>query len=165
MRNQIFLLLFFFSFLANATFAQDMSYVKIGINGLHCSACTFSVEKSLRRLDFVRVVQMDLNKRSGLVYLKEGVPIDFEKIAKAVEGAGFSVRSFQLIFKDELDANQTCYFENICVANAGTTSGSKLKLIDKLFVEKKSRAQYKAYLAEDCPTCDAQEKKIKAIVI
>jgi copper chaperone CopZ len=72
--------------------AQDLWRVQIGVNGLTCSACTRSVEMSLRRLDFVDSVQMSLENTEGIVTSKVGTQVDFNRLAKAVVDAGFSVR-------------------------------------------------------------------------
>jgi len=74
-----------------STFGQ-FSHVKIGVNGMTCSACTKSVEKSFRNLPFVESVVMNLEKKSGEIAFKKGQPVDIDKVANAVVDAGFSVR-------------------------------------------------------------------------
>ncbi|WP_190277222.1 heavy-metal-associated domain-containing protein [Taibaiella lutea] len=71
--------------------AQVLS-AKVGINGLTCSQCSRSVEIQLRKLSFVKNVNMNLASTEGTLQFKEGSDIDFLKIAKAVKDAGFSVR-------------------------------------------------------------------------
>jgi len=68
---------------------------KVGINGLTCSQCSRSVEMQLRRLSFVKNVDMNLEQTEGCLQFREGAAIDFSKIAKAVRDAGFSVRFLQ----------------------------------------------------------------------
>lgn len=86
-----------FALLAMASVAQ-ITEIKVGVNGLTCSACTRSVEMSILRLDFVDSVQMSLENTEGLVFTKKTSPIDFNKIAKTVTDAGFSVRFLEAKF-------------------------------------------------------------------
>jgi cation transport ATPase len=71
--------------------AQIIS-ARVGVNGLTCSQCSRSVEMQLRKLSFVKNVNMNLKQTEGGLEFKEGVKIDFSKIAQAVKDAGFSVR-------------------------------------------------------------------------
>jgi cation transport ATPase len=66
--------------------------VFIGVNGLTCSQCTRTVEMSIRKLDFVADVQMNLEHTEGKIILKKNKKADMEKIAQAVTNAGFSLR-------------------------------------------------------------------------
>lgn len=77
--------------MANCCQAQVLS-AKVGINGLTCSQCSRSVEMQLRKLSFVKNVNMDLETTEGTLQFNEGSDVDFLKIAKAVKDAGFSVR-------------------------------------------------------------------------
>ena len=57
-----------------------------------CSQCSRTVEISIRKLDFVADVQMNLEHTEGKIILKNGKKADMEKIAQAVTDAGFSLR-------------------------------------------------------------------------
>lgn len=87
-------------------FAQ-LDSVEIGVNGLTCSMCSYSVEYSLKKLEEIQSVNMDLNSNIARVYFKSGGAVDFEALAKKVKESGFSVRhiSFALpedvIFKED----------------------------------------------------------------
>ncbi len=70
----------------------------IGVNGLTCSACTRSVELSIRKLNFVKDVNMNLENTEGKIVFYDSLDADIEKVAKAVENAGFSVRYLKAIF-------------------------------------------------------------------
>src|SRR4051812_34855647 len=69
--------------------------VYIGVNGLTCSQCTRTVEMSIRKLDFVADVQMNLEHTEGKIILKKNKKADMDKIAQAIVNAGFSVRYLQ----------------------------------------------------------------------
>ncbi len=110
MRNKVLLcvLIYFLPGLQNS-FSQVRS-VSIGINGLHCSACSFGTEKSLRQLDFVREIKMDLNAHVAEVTFKQGKIVDFDALAKKVVDAGYSVRSICIVydFKNYQVVNNSC---------------------------------------------------------
>ena len=78
-------------FLPKAITAQYTS-ARIGVNGLTCSACTRSVEMSIRKLPFIENVEMNLENTDGILKFKKGQEVDIFKIAQAVVDAGFSVR-------------------------------------------------------------------------
>ncbi|MBN8702867.1 MAG: heavy-metal-associated domain-containing protein [Bacteroidetes bacterium] len=75
----------------NSLYAQIVS-VNIGINGLTCSACSYGTERSIRKLDFVKDLQMDLNSKTAQIQLVPDVVVDFHALAQKVVDAGFSVR-------------------------------------------------------------------------
>jgi copper chaperone CopZ len=85
------LLILLLCFVAGSARAQFRA-VYIGVNGLTCSQCSRTVEMSIRKLDFVADVQMNLEHTEGKIILKEDKKTDMEKIAQAVVDAGFSVR-------------------------------------------------------------------------
>lgn len=66
------------------------------IDGLTCSMCSRSVEKSIQQLDFIESVEMDLNTNQATVVFKDDLPIKLESISKKIEDAGFSLREFQV---------------------------------------------------------------------
>lgn len=67
----------------------------IGVNGLTCSQCSRTVEMSIRKLDFVANVDMNLEHTEGKIILKKDRKADMDKIAQAVVNAGFSLRFLQ----------------------------------------------------------------------
>lgn len=77
--------------------AQFIS-AEFGVDGLTCSACSRNVEMSIRKLTFVKDVQMDIDNTKGLVIFKDSSKASVEKIAKAIIDAGFSVRYMKATF-------------------------------------------------------------------
>lgn len=82
----------FIFLLATVKSTAQIKTVKIGVNGLTCSACCRTVEMSIRKLSFVKDVKMNLENTSGEIFFTDGADVDVEKIAKAITNAGFSVR-------------------------------------------------------------------------
>jgi len=55
--------------------------------------CAKSVENSIRKLDFVENVSMNLNDNSALVTFRKNKPISIFKLADKVYDSGFSIHS------------------------------------------------------------------------
>lgn len=108
-------LLFIFNFLITVSSYAQITWVQMGVNGLTCSQCTRSVEMSIRKLDFVEDVQMNLENTEGKVTFKPNAKVNVEEVAKAVEQAGFSVRYLKagVVFSNVQVSTNFCYsFEN-----------------------------------------------------
>jgi copper chaperone CopZ len=82
----------------------------VGVNGLTCSACTRSVEMAIRKLDFVKDVQMNLENTEGKIIFRDSLDIDIEKVAQAVVNAGFSVRYLTAVY----DFNNVTVKKDFC---------------------------------------------------
>lgn len=134
----------------SAQLFAGLKWVDVGVNGLTCSMCTRSVEMSLKRLDFVKNVEMNLETTEGRIFFKEGTPIDLNALAKAVIDAGFSVRflKLQLSFDDiplkddgsfvfQGQSYQWLDFQN------KVNGPVALKLVDENFLPKKERVELK----------------------
>jgi copper chaperone CopZ len=137
--------------------AQNSWEVQVGVDGLTCSACTRSVEMSLRRLDFVENVEMSLEETEGKITTKKDSPVDFRKLAKAITDAGFSVRFFkvQIPTQNLKVSEEGCfsidnhYFQwvDYSVNQTKTT----LQMIDKQFLPAKVYDRWKKKFKSD--TC------------
>jgi copper chaperone CopZ len=92
----------------------QFSKVEIGVNGLTCSQCSRTVEMSLRKLDFVADVQMNLQHTEGTIALKPGKKVDMDQVAQAVINAGFSLRylTATLQVDNTVNANGGCFAYN-----------------------------------------------------
>ncbi len=128
-----------------------LTWVEVGVNGLTCSVCTQSVERSIKRLEFVESVSMSLENTEGRIYLKKGATVDLRKIAKAVMNAGFSVRfvRFAITFNDvaiEGDGSfiyQGQSYQWLQFQNNRVRGELILKLVDEGFLPKKESASWK----------------------
>lgn len=90
-----FSLIFIFLFFTKTAFSQPDSLL-IGIDGLTCSMCSYSVESMIRSVPEVREVRLDLNANEAWIKLKEGSAPDLSSLLKKVYDAGFSARSLTL---------------------------------------------------------------------
>jgi copper chaperone CopZ len=137
------------------TQAASIQFILIGVDGLTCSMCTRSVEMSIRKLDFVDSVVMDLENTEGKVYLKKGDDVDLRKVAKAVTSAGFSVRFMRIQVDFEGSNASTCFSigpDSFQFIQEPDISGSaELTLIGDEFMPRKVAANYRKKLVQKCP--------------
>lgn len=101
MRFRLILGTFLLFLSASLSFSQTISF-NLGIDGLTCSQCSKSVEMQLKRLDFVKSVEMELASTSAIIKVNEASVLSPDEIAKAVRNAGFSVRYLKLSTSAEI---------------------------------------------------------------
>lgn len=68
--------------------------VYLQASGLTCSMCSNSINKALKTLDFIDKVDADIKNYTFEISFKANSIVDFDKIKKKVEDAGFSVPDF-----------------------------------------------------------------------
>lgn len=132
--------------------------VYIGVNGLTCSQCSRTVEMSIRKLDFVADVQMNLQHTEGKIVLKKDKKPDMEKIAQAVINAGFSVRFLDadLFVNNTLSGSGSCFSYNgdafvFSQAPKNPLKGTvRLKFIGKKFLPKNELKKIPAVSDGNC---------------
>jgi copper chaperone CopZ len=95
-----FLLAIYLTVFVTAANAQFKS-ATIGVNGLTCSMCQKSVEKSLYRLKFIENIETDLESTTLNVTFKPGTDVVISQLAQKVKSAGFSVRNLDAVFHFE----------------------------------------------------------------
>ena len=95
-------------FAVNYTQAQ-ITKVTIQASGLTCSMCSNSINKALKSLSFVEKVDANIKNSSFNILFKPSEVVDFDKLKKKVEDAGFFVASF----------TATVHFDNVAVLNDG----------------------------------------------
>ena len=159
-------LVFCFSRKVNAQF--ETAY--IGVNGLTCSQCSRTVELSIRKLDFVADVQMNLAHTEGTIVLKKGKKTDMDKIAQAVINAGFSVRYLQA----DLNIGNSVTSSGSCLTYEGdqyvlTESPKtplkgtvKLKFIGKKYLPKNEFKKVEAHMNDKCASTAGKVYHVQA---
>lgn len=146
--NPILALLCFFLFAFGTNSQAQLQSVTVGIDGLTCSQCSYSVERSIRQLSFVSAVAMELNTNEAKVYLNKVKTVELLQIGKKVVEAGFSVR----FLKIKLDIYSTTSFEDssalffsLNILNAlpaQLDSIATFQVIDKRYCKKKLFQQW-----------------------
>lgn len=143
-----------FGLVPNDSFA-GLKWIDVGINGLTCSLCTRSVDRSISRLEFVDSVNMSLENTEGRIYLKDVEVIDLKRITKAITDAGFSIRfvRLQFDFKDiQIDTDGFFNFKGqryrwLQFKSNASLSSVALTLINEGFLPRKESNQWKKKLA------------------
>lgn len=65
------------------------------VDGLACPFCAYGVEKRLSAVDGVENVETDIKSGRVVVTVADGMPLSRAAAEKAVEEAGFTLRSFR----------------------------------------------------------------------
>ena len=155
---RILILTLSFIIVALHSFAQ-FNWAQIGVDGLTCSACTRSVEMSIRKLTFVDSVTMNLEHTTGKITFKKGAKVEIDKIAKAVTDAGFSLRSLYAginISELKVTENACWQFENntyhfIKIPDSKDFKGIvSVQFIGEKFMPKKEYKNWKQYCKDTC---------------
>ncbi|MEO5998353.1 MAG: heavy-metal-associated domain-containing protein [Chitinophagaceae bacterium] len=123
MKNIFFLI----AILISVSTKAQVTNVYLQASGLACSMCSSSINKALKTLDFIDKIDSDIKNYTLETSCKTNSNVDFDKIKKKVEDAGFSVSGFVA----------TIYFKNVQVRdNEPITIGSNALL----FVNLKDRS-------------------------
>ncbi len=134
-----FTLLFFLLLLVNFGFSQSF-YSTLKATGLTCAMCSYSTQKSLEKLDFIESITPDLEATSFKLEFKKGMFVDFDLIQEKVEDAGFFVGSLDIVFDENLNAendNHKLINENLFhIFSNRTLKTNVFTLVDKNFVKK-----------------------------
>ncbi len=150
-----------FALAANAQFKT----VFIGVNGLTCSQCSRTVEMSIRKLDFVADVKMNLEHTEGSIILKKDKKADMEKVAQAVINAGFSVRYLTAEFNVDKSVTSTggCFdYKGDEYIFTAPLKGQMEEEIYLTFIGKKfqPKSEYKKYEQYEFAKCGTAPGKI-----
>lgn len=68
-----------------------MKKLKINISGMHCASCASNVEKSLKKVQGIKEINVNLMMNKAYVDAEDN--INQEEIKKAIENAGFKLVS------------------------------------------------------------------------
>ncbi len=155
--NKIIALLFLFFSLNGDLFAQFIT-AEIGVDGLTCSQCQLGVEMSIKKLDFIQNIEINLEHTDGKIIFKPGAKVDMNKLAKAITDAGFSVRFIKANFNfiNLNVSNNFCFayegdnYQFIKAGNQLLNGEKTIKLVGKNFMATKEYKAIKADLKQIC---------------
>ncbi len=136
----------------------QFKWAMVGVNGLTCSACSRTVEMAIRKLPFVKKVQMNLDNTEGKIIFADNANVDIEKIAEAVTNAGFSVRylNADFLFNNVSVSTGYCFnngnytLQFISTASKTLNGESQIKFIGPEFLAKDEFKKYKTLLTNSC---------------
>jgi copper chaperone CopZ len=140
--KKIFLLL---AIVVSVAAKAQVTKVSLQASGLTCSMCSNAINKALRTLDFVDKVDADVKSYTFEISFKPNAQVDFDKIKKKVEDAGFSVSRFvaaihfnNVQLKDDGTVTIGNYTFSIINGKDQLLNGiQRVKLLDKGFVSSK----------------------------
>jgi copper chaperone CopZ len=130
--------------------------VSLQASGLTCSMCSNSINKALKTLDFVERVDADVSNYTFEIYFKENSIVDFNRIRKKVEDAGFSVSGFTVTINfnnTPVRETQPLVIGNnsiilVNVKEEFLNGIKKIKVLDKGFVSPKEARRNSFALSE-----------------
>jgi copper chaperone CopZ len=155
--NKILVLIFVALACSGAARAQLVS-ATLGIDGLTCSMCAKGTEASLRSLDFIDDVKMDLNALTATIRFKKNANVSLDKLAKAIADAGFSMREASVSFEfQNLKVDKDFHYEwngaqyHFVNASSMTLAGATvLKIVDKEFIVADEYEKWKKEIQHEC---------------
>lgn len=150
--RSIFLTLFLLFALTSQSAIRSIT---VGINGLTCSMCSRTVEKSMLQLQFVDKVEMSLEATEAKILLKPQSSVSMKEIARSVKDAGFSVRfiSVEFDFGDLRVGEDGSFF---CQGQPFSWVGKRvmpvdkkvrLRLIDPAFIPPNEKSKWAALIS------------------
>jgi len=153
--------------------SAQFQWVEIGISGLTCSACSRSVEMSLRKVTFIDSIHMNLENTNAKVFFKNDSIVEIEKIAQAVIDAGFSVSYLKagFIFNNVSISNNYCFsFENnnyqFLVSDSKTLNGKIIvRFIGDKYLSKKELRPWKSKMNKACVSDKTKKKSVYYITL
>ncbi|UEG49699.1 heavy-metal-associated domain-containing protein [Ferruginibacter lapsinanis] len=159
------------------SFATQAQVTKVSIqaSGLTCSMCSNAINKALRSLDFVDKVDANIKNSTFDISFKPDHTVDFDKLKKKVEDAGFFVANFvatihfdnAVVTNDKHTTINGTVFHFLNVTDQTVNGDKQIRFIDKGFVsakefKKNSRFTvmqcYQTGVAEACCTKDKLAK-------
>lgn len=145
---------------ASLTARAEFVSATVGVDGLTCSMCAKGVEESLKQLDFIESVKIDLNKLIATINFKKNSVVEIDKLREMIEDAGFSVRSLETTFNFE-STSVGKDFHYIYAGNTYHFIGTKeqtlsgpvnLRFVDKQFVNKREFGELAKKTKFECYT-------------
>lgn len=142
--------------LSTSAFAQIKS-AELTASGLTCSMCSKAIYKSLVKIPIIQDIKVDIKKSSYLITFKEGMPVSFDVIKKAVEDAGFSVASLKVtanfekveIHQDAQLSLQGNIYHFINISKQTIQGLKTFEVVDKNYLPAKEYRKYEKYIVAE----------------
>lgn len=132
-------------------------YAEIGVNGLTCSACSKSVEMSIRKLGFVSDVDMNLAATTAKVHFRKDAVPSLYALAQSVKDAGFSVRYCKVFLRNDSSVQAkecfslgTLHFQTEGSSSAPPGDTLCLQLLGKDFMPPSEWKKARQGLRQEC---------------
>lgn len=141
MKTILIITIILFSLSLNA----QVTKISLQASGLTCSMCNNSINKALKKIDFVDKIDANVNTSTFDITFRPGSKVDFDKLKNRVEDAGFSVANFIVTMQFnnvQVKNNEPVIvgdktFEFVNTKEQILKGARQIKLIDKGFVSAK----------------------------
>ncbi len=155
MRKTIILVLSFFCcFCVSA----QIKNVTIQASGLTCSMCSNAIFKSLQTLEEVDSITPNIKTSSFIIVFKSGSSINFDRLKKKVEDAGFFVARMDVqmaidtlsLYNDVHIERNGFLFHFVHVTEQTLRNEINFRIIDKGYLTTKESKRFAAYTSMPC---------------
>jgi copper chaperone CopZ len=109
---------FLVAIISSLSTQAQITKVSLQASGLTCSMCSNAINKALKTIDFVDMIEPNIKTSNFDITFKPGSKVDFDKLKNKVEDAGFFVSRFIA----------TVHFDNVQI-----TPGEPVTIDDKTF--------------------------------
>ncbi len=75
--------------------------IKVEVDGLSCPFCAYGLEKKLKKMDGVKIIEIDVENAFAQLTLAPGKTVTKAIIRQKVDDAGFTARKITEISNDE----------------------------------------------------------------
>ena len=82
-----------------------LNNITLKVDGLTCSMCSFSIQKSVEKVYFVEGVEANIEDTTFKIIFKKNKYVDFYALQNAVEDAGFFINK-QSVVVDVKNTNE-----------------------------------------------------------
>ena len=134
--------------------AAQVQQVKIGVNGLVCAVCSFSVEKALGKRDDIDSAKVDLKDKTVNISLKPGFVFNPESIRQTIKKAGFQTRDFELVAQGRIVRTGETY--EFALEGATTRYTLRAPTEDKLASNQGKTIQLRARVVGEKPAIELE---------
>ena len=95
---------------ASAGASAQVERIVLRVDGLACPFCAYGLEVMLKNVEGVLSMEILINDGKAILEWNEDKPIGFDRIKKAVDDAGFTLRSISVSFVGTLLKDREWYF-------------------------------------------------------
>jgi copper chaperone CopZ len=81
---------------------QEASVMEVSIGGMTCTGCEQTIQNNVAKLEGIKSVKASFKTGEAVIEYLAGI-VDTTKIREAITGSGYSVKEFNLDFREEAE--------------------------------------------------------------
>lgn len=89
-------ILSFLLFLTAAAGQAQMRTLTVSVYGLQCPFCAYGLEKSLKKIEAVKTIKINLEKGLVTLSIKKGRSINISRVRTAIKNSGFTPKKIKI---------------------------------------------------------------------